>query len=186
MEMLQEQRVSHFKKCPKGPLISVTQYTINEVLAGTNIIRGNVFFDHRLEDVIGFKVAFFQVLSSEGPILGSVNNVFLNSSKLGTLCAYNPFRVTDYFTPPTVNDAYGRSNQRSDLIGIMRQGGIMDRNTGTQSLFGDLNPEFQFKMPEHIDSFDYYLTCDKQFGNGETPDYDVCMVIHFFQCCNCQ
>ncbi len=182
--MLQEQQTSHFKKCPKGPIISVTQYKIATVEAGDNILRGNVFFDQRLENVIGFKVAFFQVIGEEGSTR-PINNVFLNSSKLGSLCAYNPFRVATYPFPPTVSNAFGSGKQQSDLIGFMRQGSTTDPNSGTQSLFGELNPEFQFKMPVHLDSFDYYLTCTKDFFGSELDPTDVCMVIHFYQCCNC-
>lgn len=170
---MQAIQTRNFRDCVRGPIVIILDGD-----SQASLINGRLLFtvrpDLRLENVIGFQVT---ALTCAATSLTQEMSLYLSSNRLGSLLAFNPFRMS---LTPSITPSQTVATQYSSVIGLAR---INAPSQSVETQFSTLNPRFNFKQPTHIDSFDLGI---------ETPHFTIpnesnrtFIEIKFFQACNC-
>lgn len=169
---MQPIQTRNFRDCVKGPIVVVVDGDSQASLLN-NRLQFIVMPDFRLENIIGFQVTAFTYSSAT---ITQEASLYLSSNRLGSLLAFNPFRlsIAPSITPQTVVSQY------SSVIGLNR---INAPSQSVETQFSTLNPRFNFKQPTHIDSFDLQVE-SPQFAVPNESNRTF-IEIKFFQACNC-
>jgi hypothetical protein len=163
------------RKCPKSSKFEVVSHRIQSPFT-SSIISGTVTFAERLENVIGFRLAYVNVTRMNTITDLQGNSIMFRSNKLGSMLATNPYRITRW-DEGTPNTAMILSN----VIGI-----YPTEFNFQQHIFHEfMMPEHYFTQAMPIDRFDWQVEATTGSFNITT----VCALefaIEFFVVCNCK
>lgn len=147
--------------------------------APLNVFSGNVKLERRLEDIIAFKVDYFNI--SDGPGEYPIEHGYiriLKSAYLGGLVKDNLFS-----TAISTNTDLSIAEKISDIIAWCAPS-VQSLNIPSQVIPNDVNLKRHFIRPRDIDSFDWAIEgLNGQLFTGDKYAFE--MVIRFYPACHC-
>ena len=178
--ILQPKQSSFLKECPKG---SFRVCLSNKITAGlpitTQKLENRTSLPYRLENIVAFRVLYFNVSCTSGSLPTSAGYLYtLMSARLGSKLSNNPYSigaVTD-----NINTI---AAPVSDVIGMSAYVGESASNHDNFA-FAMTNQKMFFNAPQTIDAFDWSVVP----VNGSFTLSSACAVeaiIEFYPLCQC-
>lgn len=178
--ILQPKQSSFLKECPKG---SFRICLSNRITAGlpftTQRLENKTSLPYRLENIVAFRVLYFNVSCASGSLPLSAGYLYtIMSGKLGSKVSNNPYSIG-----AVTDSSSSIASPVSDVIGMSAFVGESTFNHDAFP-FPTINQKMYFNSPQSIDSFDWNILP----VNGSFTITQPCAIeaiIEFYPLCQC-